>query len=74
MIGTARASRADDGGAGLLGHRIPGMTFKRTVSDYIANWVESDLPIGKRFGVLLRNASRRRRGRPCCGHPGEPGC
>jgi hypothetical protein len=24
--------------------------------------------------TAVRNLTRRLRGRPCCGHPGEPGC
>jgi hypothetical protein len=44
------------------------------VSAVFTNWSESDLPVGRRFGVALRNAGRRFRTGGCCGNHGQPGC
>jgi len=42
----------------------------------MTNWRTSSLPLLPRFGVALRNWSRRLRipPRDCCGNDGEPGC
>jgi len=46
----------------------------RWVHDWFTNWNSSDLPLAKRAALATRNLSKRLRGKPCCGHPGEPGC
>ncbi len=44
------------------------------VSDYMANWRDSDLPIHKRSLVAAVNLSKRLRGKGCCDQLGAPGC
>jgi hypothetical protein len=38
------------------------------------NLRDSDLGPARTALRLVVNAARRLRGKPCCGHPGEPGC
>jgi len=38
------------------------------------NLRDSDLGPARTTLRLMVNMTRRLRGRPCCGHPGEPGC
>ena len=38
------------------------------------NLRDSDEGTARTALKAVRNLARRRRGRPCCGHPGEPGC
>jgi|GEM_PF-1704916 hypothetical protein len=38
------------------------------------NLRESDAGAARTALRAVTNLTRRLRGRPCCGHPGEPGC
>jgi hypothetical protein len=42
--------------------------------DWVSNWAGYDAPFGTKARLAARNLARRARFRPCCGHPGEPGC
>lgn len=50
--------------------------LRPSLRDVITNWSESDLPLFVRFGVAMRNYSRRFGVPPrnCCGNAGQPGC
>jgi len=41
---------------------------------WISNWTEYDAPFGTKARLAARNLGRRARLKPCCGHPGQPGC
>jgi len=46
-----------------------------TVSDFIANFRETDAPFVTKVGMAVRNNLIKLRTRKdCCGHLGEPGC
>jgi hypothetical protein len=51
--------------------RRPSGTWWR---DPISNWSSYDAPFGTKARMAARNIGRRARLKPCCGHPGEPGC
>ncbi|HEX9776099.1 MAG TPA: hypothetical protein VGB83_11040 [Actinomycetota bacterium] len=38
------------------------------------NWRDSELRVGPRARLLMKNLSSRLRGHQCCGHHGQPGC
>ena len=40
----------------------------------ISNWSTYEAPFGTKLRLAGRNMLLRARLRPCCGHPGEPGC
>jgi hypothetical protein len=42
--------------------------------DVISNWSTYDAPFGVKLRLAARNVLLRARLKPCCGHPGEPGC
>ncbi|MBI4260934.1 MAG: hypothetical protein HY658_10250 [Actinobacteria bacterium] len=44
------------------------------IRNVFTNWTEYDAPVGRKVAIGMRNAALRLRGKPCCGHPGEPGC
>ena len=39
-----------------------------------SNLRDSDVGAARTALTAVTNLTRRLRGRPCCGHPGEPGC
>ncbi len=39
---------------------------------FVAN-LRQPIPLGRKLGLLIQNRLRFPP-RPCCGHPGEPGC
>jgi hypothetical protein len=50
------------------------MAIKFNPRDFLTN-LSQPMPIEEKAWKLTRNLWRRvARGRPCCGHPGEPGC
>jgi hypothetical protein len=49
------------------------MAGERGTGAFLANLRQPMAPLPK-LRLTLRNLSRRRSGRGCCGHPGEPGC
>jgi len=40
----------------------------------ISNWSTYDAPLPTKLRLAARNAMLRGRLKPCCGHPGQPGC
>jgi hypothetical protein len=42
--------------------------------DLISNWSTYEAPFGAKLRLAARNALLRARLKPCCGHPGQPGC
>jgi hypothetical protein len=57
-----------DGGDGRRGSR-------GSLRAVVSNWREYEAPLGTKLRLAARNYwLRARRGRACCGHPGEPGC
>lgn len=48
---------------------------KPSVRTAMQLWRESDLPFARKLATACVNELRKvRRLKPCCGHPGEPGC
>ncbi|HEX8133342.1 MAG TPA: hypothetical protein VF880_07920 [Actinomycetes bacterium] len=45
-----------------------------TPEDFWRNVRHADQGTVRTALQVVRNLGRRLRGRPCCGHPGEPGC
>lgn len=47
---------------------------KPDAKKFVANLADP-MPLKKKLYLFFRNnAAKIRRGRKCCGHPGEPGC
>jgi hypothetical protein len=41
--------------------------------NFFTNWSDSDLPLGKRTTVLVKNRAKALT-KGCCGNHGQPGC
>jgi hypothetical protein len=50
-----------------------GQIFLRHTRNFFTNWSRSDLPVGRKVVLTVRNRSRALL-HGCCGHHGEPGC
>ncbi len=51
------------------------MARRQSPRNVITNWRDSDLPLPKRFLVLVKNNAKKAATlSTCCGNPGEPGC
>ena len=50
------------------------MSDQPTPGAFWRNLRASDLGARRTALRAVSNLARRLRGRPCCGHPGEPGC
>jgi hypothetical protein len=57
-------------------NRLPGgRTLGHYCRDFLRNWAEYDAPLFEKLRLGIRNRwLSTGRLRPCCGHPGEPGC
>lgn len=61
-------SHLDDGAEDAAGRAYPS-------PGAFASNLSRDMPAGRKLKLILRNnALKIVRLRPCCGHPGEPGC
>ena len=52
-----------------------GRTLAHYTRDFLRNFVEYNAPLSEKLRLGIRNRwLSTGRLRPCCGHPGEPGC
>jgi hypothetical protein len=52
-----------------------GRTLGHYTRDFLRNFFEYDAPLAEKLRLGIRNRwLSTGRLRPCCGHPGEPGC
>ncbi|MBE0477081.1 MAG: hypothetical protein IBX62_08300 [Coriobacteriia bacterium] len=49
------------------------MERKPSARAFLRN-LRQPMPLPRKMALTLRNTLKRLAGRPCCGHPGEPGC
>jgi hypothetical protein len=50
------------------------MSGRSSPGNFWRNLRESDAGAARTALRAVTNLTRRLRGKPCCGHPGEPGC
>ncbi|HEY5685524.1 MAG TPA: hypothetical protein VIY70_09155 [Acidimicrobiia bacterium] len=51
------------------------MSRRPGLSQYLANWRDSELPLFERTRLVIKNnAIKLARRSSCCGNHGEPGC